>query len=202
MLKIFILAISLGWVIPAPAPTPSVINSLQEGGYILYARHGEATIGSDQEQLILGDCSTQRNLSAEGKRQAVAYGENLRRLAIPIQYPVAASPLCRTTETAELAFGKQNVQQEPLLENISTLSSDTPPMDQKRVLAELTSILEVIPPAGKNKVIIGHGFPKGVGLGDIPYMGTVMLKPRGKGKGYDVIGTIPLAEWMNMRILN
>jgi|GEM_PF-4427908 len=88
----------------------SLINALQQGEYIMYVRHGEATVGVDQPNLILSDCSTQRNLSREGRRQAKTYGDILRKLKIPIQYPILASPFCRTKETAELAFGSKNVQ--------------------------------------------------------------------------------------------
>jgi broad specificity phosphatase PhoE len=83
----------------------SLLSSLQAGGYVLYARHGEATIGEDQPYLNFQDCSTQRNLSEVGRRQGVTYGETLRRLHFPISYPIVVSPFCRTIETAQLAFG-------------------------------------------------------------------------------------------------
>ena len=46
----------------------SLLHSLRKGGYILYARHGEATVGSDLSNLNFQDCSTQRNLSEYGRR--------------------------------------------------------------------------------------------------------------------------------------
>jgi len=61
---------------------PSILNSLRHGGYVLYVRHGEATIGVDQPHIIYGDCATQRNLSEEGRKQSVLFGAALRRLLL------------------------------------------------------------------------------------------------------------------------
>lgn len=174
--------------------TNPILTLLRNGGYNLYARHGEATIGEDQANINFQDCSTQRNLSEEGKRQAMAYGEALRSLYIPIHYPVLASPFCRTRETAELAFGKENVQVDPFWLETYYLSSKSSATEQQRILNNLKSALEIPPPAGSNKVIIAHSFPTGLGFGPIPYMGTVIVKPRGVGLGFEIIGYVPLNE--------
>ncbi|MBK3495197.1 histidine phosphatase family protein [Viridibacillus sp. YIM B01967] len=174
--------------------TSPILTLLRNGGYNLYARHGEATIGEDQANMNFQDCSTQRNLSEEGKRQAMTYGEALRSLYIPIYYPVLASPFCRTRETAELAFGKENVQVDPFWLETYNLSSNSSAAEQQRILNNLKSALEIPPPAGSNKVIIAHSFPKGIGLGAIPYMGTVIVKPRGVGLGFEIIGQVSLNE--------
>ena len=91
----------------------SLLNSLRKGGFIFYARHGEATVGEDLSYFNFQDCLTQRNLSENGRWQAIYYGEILRYLQIPIQFLVSASPFCRTIETAQLAFGSGNVQVNP-----------------------------------------------------------------------------------------
>ncbi|MBU5333287.1 hypothetical protein [Anaerocolumna aminovalerica] len=41
------------------------------------------------------------------------YGDSLRKLHIPISYPIIASPYCRTIGTAQLAFGWRNIQVDP-----------------------------------------------------------------------------------------
>lgn len=69
----------------------SLLNLLRSGGYILYARHGEATVGEDQPNLNFRDCATQRNLSGLGRIQAIYFGEYLRALQIPVSYPIIAS---------------------------------------------------------------------------------------------------------------
>ncbi|WP_028552331.1 histidine phosphatase family protein [Paenibacillus sp. UNC451MF] len=56
---------------------PSVINEIRNGGYILYMRHGEVTVGQDRPNVSFNDCRTQRNLSEEGKKQAQTIGQLL-----------------------------------------------------------------------------------------------------------------------------
>lgn len=190
---------ALGNTTKASPVNLSLINSLRQGGYVLYVRHGEATVGEDQPGFVLSDCSTQRNLSEEGKRQALLFGQTIRRLQIPIETPVQASPFCRTRESAELAFGVGNVQVDPFWVNIYNLSGNVTPADRDRTLAALNSKLEKVPSSGTNKIIIAHSFPPGVGLGEIPYAGTVVVKPRGEGAGYDVIDSISLEELMSLQ---
>ncbi|MFG6146872.1 histidine phosphatase family protein [Halobacillus sp. B23F22_1] len=159
----------------------TLLSSLKEGGYILYARHAEATEGEDEPTLDLEDCTTQRNLSDTGRQQAVTYGEILRRLGIPIDEPIMASPFCRTKETAVLAFGEDNVEVDPFWINIYNLSSDLTLEEEDRIMAELTLKLEIPPPEGANTLIIAHGFPPGLGLGEMANMGTIIVKPLGQG---------------------
>ncbi|WP_152392843.1 histidine phosphatase family protein [Paenibacillus guangzhouensis] len=172
----------------------ATLNSLRHGGYVLYVRHGEANRGEDQSQIIYENCATQKNLSEEGRKQSALYGEALRRLNIPVHYPVSASPFCRTRDTAELAFGNQNVQIDPFWFKVYQLSGNVTPTEQASTLSELTSELEKIPISGTNTVIIAHSFPKGIGLGEIPYLGTVVVRPKGPGNGYDIIDRFSFNE--------
>jgi len=178
--------------------SPSLLNSLRQGGYILYVRHGEATVGEDQPNLVFEDCSTQRNLSEKGKRQALLFGESIRKLRIPVEIPVQASPFCRTRQSAALAFGADNVQVDPFWFHIYKLGGITA-AEQARTLAALRSVLEKTPSPGTNKVIIAHSFPQGVGLGEISDLGTVIVKPRGQGKGYEIVDKLTLADWTGLQ---
>ena len=176
----------------------SLLNSLRKGGFILYARHGEATVGEDLPYLNFQDCLTQRNLSEKGRWQASYYGEIVRHLQIPIQSFVSASPFCRTIITAQLAFGWCNVQINPFWYEIYRLSGNLPSSDIQSILTNFNSVLETIPVEGKNKMIVAHGFPKGIGLGEIPYMGTVIIKPKGVGNGFEVVGRLALEDWRSL----
>lgn len=130
----------------------SLLDLLRNGGYILYARHGEATVGEDQPNLSFQYCYTQRNLSEMGKRQSIYYGEALRHSA----------------------------------------------SEQERILDDLRSKLEMIPPQGTNQVIIAHNFPRGIGLGQIPDMGTVIVKPLGQGNGFEIVAKLSLEDLTNL----
>ncbi|OKP81865.1 histidine phosphatase family protein [Paenibacillus sp. P3E] len=186
-----------GYTVGAKPVDPALLASLRQGGYILFVRHGEATTGQDQPNLDLRDCTTQRNLSNEARRQAVLLGKAIRRLHIPVQTPIVASPFCRTRETAALAFGADNVQTDPFWVNIYNLSGNVTSDEQESTLTALRSVLEKTPAEGTNQVIIAHSFPRGLGLGEIPYLGTVVLKPKGEGHGYDIVSRISLSEWLS-----
>lgn len=176
----------------------SLLNLLRSGGYILYAKHGEATVGEDLPNLNYYYCNTQRNLSEVGRRQAIYYGQLFRMWGIPVSYPILTSPFCRAIETEQLAFGKTNIQVDPFLFQIYRLSGNLPSAEQKRILDYLQSQLEIIPPQGSNRVIISHSFPQGIGLGQIPDMGTVIIKPLGAGKGYEIIARLSLEDLANL----
>jgi hypothetical protein len=178
----------------------SLLNSLREGGYILYARHGEATVGEDQPYLNFYYCSTQRNLSAIGRKQAVTYGNVIRNLNIPVFYPIITSPFCRNIETADLAFGVSNIQVDPFWVEVYNLGRALSPAEQARVINQLISFLEVQPPPGSNKVVIAHSFPPGIALGPISNMGTVVIKPRGHGNGFEVVGQISLTKFTSLDV--
>ncbi|WP_078427569.1 histidine phosphatase family protein [Alkalihalobacterium alkalinitrilicum] len=119
-----------------------LLDFLRKGGLIIYARHGEATVGRDLPNLTFQNCLTQRNLSEKGRRQAIYYGEILRYIQIPINFPVAASPLCRTIETAQLAFGSGNVQVDLFWVEVYKLSESLPSGERQRILNRLQSAIE------------------------------------------------------------
>jgi hypothetical protein len=121
------------------------------------------------------------------------YGTLLRQWDIPIQDPVLSSPYCRAIETAQLAFPAGGVMIDPFWAQINNLGSMPPPA-QARVLDALRSKLEVIPAPGFNQPIIAHGFPDGIGLGQIPYMGTVFIRPLGMGSGYAIAARFTLED--------
>ncbi|MFF5996014.1 histidine phosphatase family protein [Lysinibacillus sp. KU-BSD001] len=170
----------------------SLLNLLREGGWILYVRHGEATVGEDQPYIHFQNCYTQRNLSELGRRQAIYYGDMIRYLRIPIRLPIQASPFCRTIETAQLAFGCVPVQIHPFWFEVYQLDKNS--LRKEQTFNTLRSILEMKPPKGTNQVIIAHGFPDNIGLGQISNMGTVIVRPLGIGKGYEVLKKLSLED--------
>ena len=98
------------------------------------------------------DCSNQRNLTDRGRDHARALGEAIRALlGIPIGL-VLASPLCRTVETATLAFG--TVERTRAVRE----AGPQPPGSPGR-FAALRALLSTAPPVGTNTVIVGHGSP-------------------------------------------
>jgi phosphohistidine phosphatase SixA len=70
-------------------------------GYVLLLRHSLAPGVGDPENFKLGDCSTQRNLSQEGRDDAAEIGAWIKRQKVKI-YRVESSRWCRARQTAEL----------------------------------------------------------------------------------------------------
>jgi broad specificity phosphatase PhoE len=69
-------------------------------GYVLLFRHSLAPGVGDPENFKLNDCSTQRNLSAECRKDAKEIGEWLQRRQVKI-FRVESSRWCRAKETAQ-----------------------------------------------------------------------------------------------------
>ncbi len=92
----------------AASPGDALERALRAGGEgppgrVLMLRHALAPGTFDPPGFRLGDCSTQRNLSDEGRAQARQIGAWFaqRRLR-PVR--VRSSPWCRCVDTARLAF--------------------------------------------------------------------------------------------------
>ena len=81
----------------------NLINQLEEGGKLIFIRHAYAPGSGDPDNFNLNDCSTQRNLSKEGQRQAKYIGEFFRNNKVKID-KVLSSEWCRCKETAKIAF--------------------------------------------------------------------------------------------------
>ena len=95
-------------IVTTPSPIVAASSSatwslLQQGdtGYVVMMRHALAPGTGDPPNFRLEDCSTQRNLSAEGRAQARRIGEAFRRRGIKVAR-VLSSQWCRCLETARL----------------------------------------------------------------------------------------------------
>jgi len=80
-----------------------LFNQLEEGGKLIFIRHAYAPGNGDPSNFNLNDCSTQRNLSDDGRKQAEYIGEFFRSEKIKID-KVLSSEWCRCKETAKIAF--------------------------------------------------------------------------------------------------
>ncbi|WP_218776777.1 histidine phosphatase family protein [Nostoc sp. T09] len=77
-------------------------SRLRQGrGYVVIMRHALAPGIGDPPDFRLNDCSTQRNLSNEGRKQAIRIGKAFRSRKIQVSR-VLSSQWCRCLETAKL----------------------------------------------------------------------------------------------------
>ncbi len=154
----FVLVAIIGadeWREPLPTVLPgvdlgdlSLLEALQEGGFVIYVRHGATDTAYDQN-VDLTDCATQRNLSETGREQAKEIGAGFTALGIPVG-EVRSSEFCRAAETAKLAFGKD--MPDPML---TPLPEDTS-AEQEAKAEALRELLSTPPEAGTNTVIVAH----------------------------------------------
>ncbi len=81
---------------------------------VVVMRHTEATGRSPSQFDESGQCRGENRLTGKGERDARAIGEAFARRGLPPErLKVVASAMCRTRDTAQLAFGKAEL--DPML---------------------------------------------------------------------------------------
>lgn len=133
---------------PVLAWPQGLLASQARLGGVLLVRHASTEPGlGDPAHFRLGDCSTQRNLSAQGRAESAAMGEWFRRHGLQAR-AVFTSQWCRCQETARLAWGQ--AVDWPALN--STFAGQGQP---ERQLAELRERLQRLP-AGTLEIWVTH----------------------------------------------
>lgn len=148
-------------------------------GVVILIRHAIAPGTGDPAHFRLGDCSTQRNLSEEGRRQARRIGEAIRKAGYVVD-EVRASRWCRAQETArELGLGP--VQDSPPLDSFFSNPEAGP--------ARVAAMAEAVASIGDRTVVMVTHQVNVTGLtGVTPASGeAVVLRPR-PGGGFDILG--------------
>ncbi|MDQ6675031.1 MAG: hypothetical protein M3069_30555 [Chloroflexota bacterium] len=127
-----------------------MIEGLQQGGYVVYFRHG-ATDNSQQDTdpNNLADCTTQRNLTDAGRAQGRAIGEAWTKLKIPVG-SVLSSQYCRALEYSRLAFNQATP--EPNLNLPDPLTDEV----KAQHTAVVQKLISTPPPPGQNSILVAH----------------------------------------------
>lgn len=163
-----------------PLTGDRLVEALQEGGLVVYLRHTETDDAPDG--MATDDCSQQRNLTAAGRQDARAIGAALRALEVPVGR-VIASPYCRTTETAELAFG--HAQPEDALLPVATGADG-----EERGRKALNALLADEPEDGIS-FLVGHISNLRLAADVTPEEGgAVVFRPDGDG-GFRLVAEVP-----------
>jgi phosphohistidine phosphatase SixA len=151
-----------------PATADAVSDAIKRGGVALLMRHASAPGMGDPEQFRLNDCSTQRNLSAEGRSEATRIGRHLAHLGL-VPGEVLTSQWCRCRETAKLAFGggkdwpalnsffnnrqSEDRQTADVLARIATIKPGDRPLVLVTHQVIVTSVTGVFPESGEVVVV-------------------------------------------------
>jgi phosphohistidine phosphatase SixA len=168
-----------------PAHADPVADAIRQGGVALLMRHATAPGLGDPEGFKLDDCSTQRNLSDQGRAEARRIGAHLKKLGLP-PGDVLSSQWCRCRETASLAFG--SYQDWPMLNSFFS-DRGTEPKQKAAVLNRISQIK-----AGQRPlVLVTHQVIVTSVTGIFPQSGEVVVVAPQRADGKTtvrVIGTI------------
>jgi len=166
----------------AAADDTAAWTALAAGGHVLVVRHTATEPGvGDPPRFTLGECSTQRNLSAAGREQAQAMGRALAARGVAIG-PVLSSRWCRCLDTARLAFGR--AEPWPPLDSFFEARGREPGQT-----AQVRARVAAWRGPG-TLVLVTHQVNITALTGTVPAPGEgVVLKPDGRG-GFDVAGRV------------
>lgn len=159
----------------------SIWEALKVPGSVVVLRHSYAPGTFDPPTARLDDCSTQRNLDASGRAQAVRIGEAFRQSGIAVGV-VLSSPRCRCLDTARLAFG-QGKAWEPLQGALN---------DAERRQRQLTEIRQAVAAhhGGPPLVLVTHGSVITDLTGRNIKMGAFVVLRRGADGTHAVVGEL------------
>lgn len=154
----------------ARAQTPDPFwRLLREGGCVVLMRHAQTEPGlGDPPGFALGQCSTQRNLSADGRTQSRRVGDAFRRQDIAIA-SVRSSAWCRCVDTAQLAFGRHALW--PALNSFFQGQGQGDGDAQTREVLDTVAALR----APVNWVLVTHQVNISALTGDYPAMGELFV---------------------------
>lgn len=146
----------------ARADDPELVASLRAGGVAVLLRHSQTTSGvGDPPGFKLDDCSTQRNLHADGRAQAQRFGKwFMDRGLVPSR--VRNSPWCRARDTAQLAFGRT--------EDWAALGNVFGRDRQPQHVADVQAYVASLKP-GQVAVLVSHGVTIAAIVGEHPAPG-------------------------------
>ena len=165
-----------------------VLAALRDGGLTLVMRHAitDATTG---QQERLRSCALQRNLTGAGREQARRIGEAIQALRIPIA-AVRASPLCRTRDTARLAFGRVEIDRDLVSPGI--LGTEADDLRRARILKARAASS---PGRGANTVLVTHTGNIGAAFGEetVEEGETLLYGPGGR-----LVGRVRAEQWASL----
>ena len=167
-----------------PARADAALWSLlRGGGQVVLVRHAVTDPGvGDPPGFRLEECSTQRNLSEAGRREALRLGEALRAQAVPVG-EILTSPWCRCRDTARLAFGREG-RPEPALGNLF----GRPQEEAGQVLALRQLVRR---PASGNLFLVTHGSTTYAFTGVSPATAEMVIVTPLEGGSFRVAGRLP-----------
>ena len=159
----------------------NLINQLLDGNKLIFIRHAYAPGSGDPNNFNLNDCSTQRNLSSDGKKQAQYIGKFFRDNNIKTD-KVLSSEWCRCKETAKIAFKDYST--------ISFLNSFYSSKFAKNKISQVSQLKDYIKKfnSKKNLILVTHYVLISELLGYGPSSGEIVVSD----KNFNIIGSLKI----------
>ena len=180
-----LLAAALLWVVPATADE-TMWALLKKGGQVVLIRHALTEPGvGDPPGFVLGDCTTQRNLSDAGRQEAQRLGEAIRAQGVPLAR-VLSSPWCRCIETAKIAFG--GAETDAMLGNLFEHVQN-----RERQIAAFRERVAKAPKQG-NLFLVTHGSTTLAFTGVSPATAEMVIVTPGANGQFRVAGRMTVAD--------
>ena len=159
----------------------NLINQLEYGEKLIFIRHAYAPGSGDPNNFNLNDCSTQRNLNSDGRKQARNIGKFFRENKISI-YKVLSSEWCRCKETANIAFKEFSTNS-----FLNSFYSSKYAKNKERQFKELNNYIEKFK-SKKNLVLITHYVLISEVLNYAPSSGEIVVSD----KNFNMIGSVEI----------
>ena len=182
MRALLLLSLLVAMASPALADEASAWAALRRDGAVALMRHADAPGVGDPPGWKIDDCTTQRNLSAEGRADARAIGDRLRAERVPIKR-LLSSPWCRCVDTAKL-LNVGPLQIEPTFSNAFVLA------DQRAALTEGARALIKRWRGPGTLLVVTHGANIQALTGRAPASGEIVVVAAGADGALQQIGSI------------
>ena len=160
-----------------------LVAALRTPGHIGLMRHSTAPGSDDPPNFTLGECGTQRNLSAGGRAQAQAIGGRLRKAGLTT-VRLVSSQWCRTLDTARL-LGIGAVEELPALNSLVSYPGQSATMtaDARRWILQQD--------LSRPTILVTHQINIGAIVNAYPNEGDIVVVQRAPAGDLRVLGTIP-----------
>ena len=165
------------------AELSEVRQLLSRGDHFVMIRHATAPGGGDPAGFKLGDCSTQRNLSDEGRAQAVRIGKKLHAAGVT-KARVLSSQWCRCLDTAK-GLGLGSVTELPELNSFH----GRPDLKEKQMKALRAWVKAQ--PFDQATVLVTHFVVISALAGAGPQSGEMVIVRRMGNGQFTSVATIP-----------
>lgn len=170
-----------------------LVAALQAGGKVIVMRHASSPGQPPSvDSVVAGNVGGERQLDAQGRADATAMGEALRRLQIPI-VGVSSSPTWRARETAQLA-GFTDVELQPELSNEGM-------RDSASVQVAWLQTQIAVPPVNGNRLLITHAPNINAAFGEMAagmQEGEALIFDPGAADGPALVGRVQIAAWADL----